>query len=245
MSPHLRCLLAHKEELDFHMGRSRGHGKVALQRRAQRRDKWCMSHQSAASPSLSRARVVHRVRLARAPKLFKVRTLAASSSSSRASPAAEVCLWHFEFAVPRRARRAAVVFRSSQLSTVDCRLPRGNNSDKVQYCTVLCTCTADSKQKGSCAVDNIGMFRLQSFGSLVHVPSKLYSKSNLRDFYIGLDCYARAACARRPSVAARTKRRIGGRRRTCLGALPTEYAPTNRPSCRRNTNSPTISLYLI
>ena len=64
------------------------------------------------------------------------------------------------------------------------------------------------------------------------------SKSNLRDFYIGLDYYARAARARRPSVAARTKRRIGGRGHTCLGALPAEYAPTSRPSCRRNTMAP-------
>ena len=77
-------------------------------------------------------------------------------------------------------------------------------------------------------------FTLQSVGS-PYVPSKLYSKSNLRDFYIGLDYYARAARARRPSVAARTKRRLGGRGHTCLGALPTEYAPTSRPSCRRNT----------
>ena len=77
-------------------------------------------------------------------------------------------------------------------------------------------------------------FTLQSVGS-PYVPSKLYSKSNLRYFYIGLDYYARAARARRPSVAARTKRRLGGRGRTCLGALPTQYAPTSRPSCRRNT----------
>ena len=60
-----------RKNLGSHMGRSRGHGKAALQRRAQRRGKWCKSHQSGPSPSLSRARVVHRVRLARAPKCSK------------------------------------------------------------------------------------------------------------------------------------------------------------------------------
>ena len=45
----------------------------------------------------------------------------------------------------------------------------------------------------------------------------------------------RAAFARKPCVAARAERRLGGRGHTCLSALSAEYAPLSCPACRRNT----------
>ena len=45
----------------------------------------------------------------------------------------------------------------------------------------------------------------------------------------------RAAFARKPCVAARAERRLGGRGHTCLSALSAEYAPLSCSACRRNT----------